>query len=1040
MLKDVIYRYQQTQRILESSPNSKIQLTAIISFFKYCEDNDCFHLYKTFLPDFLNHLINIFKNSSIDFIDPQYFIAAKFLLNQSSIVESDDIIINEINSAIYLINIRLLILYYYIGEAENGLIILKDLLNSKSVSESGVSLNYNEKSSMDPISKSSSLVDPEIFKVNKAYDILRQINYEINRINSYSKNEVNILLVESDNEENDLNSFSIVQSLQCSIKNNDRISLSNPFIENIIDIQEEGLGQIRKALVKSTNIILTKFRVNLNIVKNQINLKFREIAGIYKGTSFGAGAAILIPSVYLSAINSRTQYSISCSAAFTGSIDENGNLISIPDKSIETKIEAAFFSWVKYVVVPAGNLLTANEKLYKLNRMYPEKKLNVIGVKNITEILENELIIRREKDSVYLHSKKYVRRHQALAYTFTSLIIIIATILLINKLFPKNPKPLPEGQNSRSSKIFYAPDRDTVWIFNNLDKQSKDTIFFGDVAIGDQWLHQIELWNIDNKKNSIEIDLTGKDKDEFDFMWNMSMYQPEAPENILPDILQPVSIKFAPIKSGGNKEAQLVIYSKDKPDDKKILYLIGTAGKYINGYSIKQQYDDDLIIDLKKGNVLKYEFTVSFWFKTNKAGIALLNCGTIDFSKTKFSFNVSIDTVLLLSLIRPQKDASDAYILKSKSKIKLNGWNYTAITVNRSDVKIYLNDEINSFKISNNDLNEVQEFFTVGETTHPALRNVAKIRNDDWYINFAELRLYNKPLSEQEIFSKRFTKENPDDERLIVYYDFNEAYANDIFDRTKSEIFMNLYGKPGRSLDMPPLISENGKKQSASGNDEYVLFRNKGVANLNKNIFKNRSDFTIQYDAKAGGDLNKKSRVFYNIWSSNVTGMGMTYTWNYIYGDSIIIACANLYNTPFYKKLAAVIKRLDTLWHRYTIDYSIERNKGRFFIDGILQAEYDFGNYEYDISRQLYFILFGNGGAYFTNRYIGEETSIDNIEIFNRTLEVNEILQRNETEVKKIPGVIVYWTFSKYDSNIIYDEINNMPLFLWEEYQLLNKY
>jgi hypothetical protein len=45
----------------------------------------------------------------------------------------------------------------------------------------------------------------------------------------------------------------------------------------------------------------------------------------------------------------------------------------------------------------------------------------------------------------------------------------------------------------------------------------------------------------------------------------------------------------------------------------------------------------------------------------------------------------------------------------------------------------------------------------------------------------------------------------------------------------------------------------------------------------------------------------------------------------------------------------------------------------------------------------------------------------------------------NPVEIKKIPGLLTLWTFSNIDGHICYDEVNHIPIFLWDEFEVLKK-
>jgi len=1031
MLNDVISKYRYTAQILESSPNPKIQLTAIIDFFRYCEDTNHPHLLHVFLPDFVTYLVNIFKNSSIDFVDPYYLTASKFLLSKASALESNEIVRNEIKSIIDILNIRLLVLYYYIGEVENGMLVLKDLLLSRNVAESGVSLNYpdTEYKNSRP-ANSNSLVDPRLFKLNKAFDVLRQINYELSRQNSFSCAEINILLVESDGSETRKKDFGIVESLECRIEKKRGSNIKNPFIENIIDVQNEGINRIKEELISSSNVILKKFGQVIKAERHQVNLKFRNLSGIYKGTSFGAGASLLIPASYLESINSRTRFRISFSAAFTGSVDTDGYLKKLPESSIEPKIEAAFFSWIKYVIVPEENLEAAKEKLHALNRSYPRKTLDIIGAKNIIDLTENKDIIKTEKDSAYEHSRKVVKRHPITAYTTLSIVLVLISTFLVWTFVPRNFKPYPQISKNWFG-ITYSPDRDNVWKFNSISRVTGDTIFYGDIALGDMLCHRFELWNNDDVKRQIHIELEGENKDEFEVLWGVDFDQKEAPNYVYPNLKQRLFVKFIPWKSVGEKKAELVFYSSDEPDKKKILHLRGNTGYFTKGYSLKIRGDDIYYVNPNRGNILGHEFTISFWFETNKVNYSVFCDNNTSYSLTKFDIRMDSDSTLSLEIMKPKAEQSEDYVVRSVSKLISNKWHFAAISHKNNVTQFIVDDEIINLKTENDHFQQMEDMFYCGDND-PNQPEALGYRTDDWYENIAELRIYDKSLSTQEIIEKKYGKENYMDNRLLLYHDFEETEGYKAIDKSSGDISGDYAGLPSKSLDYPAIGISNVQPNEDFVKDSYVQVKNKGEVRLNKDLFDGPSSFTIQLEAKAGAKLKSDYEGFYHI-----SGIQYNYTLGFEHGDSIGIIFEDGIHVNI--RFPYVKFHLDTLWHRYTVDYSLQENTGRLFIDGNLVALNSFGRYPYDISREQFFISFGKGGQYENPRFIRGESSITNIAIFNRTLSDDEIKKDKPEDIRKMPGILALWDFSRIEGHVAYDEVNNLPLFLWDEFEVCNR-
>lgn len=1027
MLNDAVKKYNTVFKILESSSNPKIQLAAIIDFFLYLESQGSTSLIRIFLPDFINFIINIFKNSNVDYIDPEILIVSKYLLTKANEDNFDDIISSEICCAIELINIKLLVAYYYLGEIENGLSILNDILNSKVIIDSETTPDTPESKNNIYRKNKFSLVNPNLFKVNKVFDILKKINYELKKIDSNSCDSVNVLFIESDKLNYDNKRFGTIKSLECKFLRNNNSSV-NLIIDNITDIHDSEINSIKNCLINASNMILGYFKSGHITGKSQIVLRFSELRGIYKGASFGAGAAILIPAAFLDFSNSRKKYSIANSVAFSGSVDKYGELIALPFESLKAKIECAFYSWLKYVVVPEENYNDAAEIINTLNKKYPGKNLELIKIKNIKDVLSDKNFIKIEKDKLIPHSQKIIKRHSTSSFSVLTLALLLLSFWGAYKFIPRNIKPLPEMKQQLN--LAYCPDRDTVWKFFSEDKAGGDTIDFGETAIGDNWSYRLLLLNNGNDKEPLTAEITGRDKDEFDVSWERVKAQKGFRDFTYNDIKQRIFIKFNPYKETGSKEADLVFYNRKNPDNRKIFHLKGNSGVYKNGYSLNLKNDDNMTID-PKGNFLKNEFTISFWFKINKTGLNILSDGTPGWTQTKFELHTNDDSTLLLTVINSIMSPNDKILAVSKSKLKFDEWNFCAVSHLNNKTMLILNDEARNIETKEDHMLQIEDYLFFGDK-HPLQSAISGYRNDDWNLKISEFRVYKKALSKEEIFSKKFIKENPSNSELSLYYDFDESDGKEIFTGTKNDIFGYLHGLAGRTLDYPPVNNRNLLNSVSDTNDYYVRVYGKGVCVLYKNIFTTNSDFTIQFDVKAGGNLKQPQRQYFNIDNFDLTKVEFYHS-----NDSLMFGYHNIFDDI--SEVQLINKKIDNAWHKYSFTYSLEKNTLILYIDCKKSGELNLGSQKYDISNPFYLLSFGNSWLYDNPRFFAFDNSIDNISIFNKALNEEEIKITDIETIKNIKGLLALWTFNKIDGRLCYDEVNRIPIFIWDSSEICTK-
>ena len=63
----------------------------------------------------------------------------------------------------------------------------------------------------------------------------------------------------------------------------------------------------------------------------------------------------------------------------------------------------------------------------------------------------------------------------------------------------------------------------------------------------------------------------------------------------------------------------------------------------------------------------------------------------------------------------------------------------------------------------------------------------------------------------------------------------------------------------------------------------------------------------------------------------------------------------------------------------------------------------------------------------------------DNIAVFSRILNSEEIKYTTFDQYKNLQGLLAFWKLDKIEGNICYDEINRIPVFLWDDFEILER-
>lgn len=158
---------------------------------------------------------------------------------------------------------------------------------------------------------------------------------------------------------------------------------------------------------------------------HEVIISFDEHLGFYRGDSFGAALTIALIGEMLKLYNSKTVLTPIERIVFTGGINEKGEISQVTKEYIEKKLEIVFYSDCKVFAVPKTDEAYAQRKLEDLNKEYPNRRLAVVGVKNLHEILLRRDLVEIKKQNAAVRAGKFIAKNWVGA-----LFVIILTALL----------------------------------------------------------------------------------------------------------------------------------------------------------------------------------------------------------------------------------------------------------------------------------------------------------------------------------------------------------------------------------------------------------------------------------------------------------------------------------------------------------------------------------------------------------------------------------------------------------------------------------
>lgn len=223
-------------------------------------------------------------------------------------------------------------------------------------------------------------------------------------------------------------------------------------------------------------------------------IQFDDLSAMHDGTSANLAVAALLYCEILRFSNQRTMFRLSPRAAFTGAVKENGEVLPVEMTTLSAKVEAAFFSWLDFLVVPRTQAAETEALVRNLQRAFPRRALTIISVENLRDVFYDRRLSTLLVVGAARHLGMVVWRKKPLVLTVT---VVAILLLVIAKLWygPVDKKPTyveAVGQelvvrNSRGEKLDAVPVRRIT--AEAIQRQ------------GGSWLSMVELYDVNGDGN-----------------------------------------------------------------------------------------------------------------------------------------------------------------------------------------------------------------------------------------------------------------------------------------------------------------------------------------------------------------------------------------------------------------------------------------------------------------------------------------------------------------------------------------------------------
>ncbi len=192
------------------------------------------------------------------------------------------------------------------------------------------------------------------------------------------------------------------------------------------DLQQKLEQQIRTSWNFAVEYVRRIVKIEkINYYKVIIELSRRNAD--YTGSSLGITLTLRFIEEILKFHNSKKIITAKSEIAFSGAMDKNGKIEKLSPEILKDKIETVFYSDKDIFVIPPVEIALINDKLEKLQEIYPNRNLEIINLDSVGEILNRRNLTEIQKLPLVIRAKNHVSKN---LLTFGIILSVAAAIIL----------------------------------------------------------------------------------------------------------------------------------------------------------------------------------------------------------------------------------------------------------------------------------------------------------------------------------------------------------------------------------------------------------------------------------------------------------------------------------------------------------------------------------------------------------------------------------------------------------------------------------
>lgn len=417
----------------------------------------------------------------------------------------------------------------------------------------------------------------------------------------------------------------------------------------------------------------------------EVFFQFIDLHAAFSGGSLGLATTVGLASHLSRRVNARLRWTLNADTSCIASLDAEGGLEPVEWTTIRRKLDLAFHSPLRRVVIPDTHREEASRHIRKLQQEFPQRHFEVYSASRFSDCFRPGHVVSTEERNPYDRIASFTRRHARTLLLLLSLLLL----LVAGGLFYQSYVAFPNLEHVHSvavedNAIVYNPHDSLAWAFRDGPLLRPATVPFGELVTGDGFSRSFVLYNMTPKPMDVWLSIEGPHAEQ----WYINSGTPQTRlESLLPSR---ISLMYAPTASGNRHEAALVLRDAEGGKEYFRLDLTGAAGRSLpGGYALRIGSGPDYMT--WRGNALAFtaaEVTVESWVRSLSWDGCLLHNGpqvqtNPEQSNLTISFNEGVPQLFF---------AGERFTVPLAAPMKPNQWHHIALSYSlyRHTVRLFL--------------------------------------------------------------------------------------------------------------------------------------------------------------------------------------------------------------------------------------------------------------------------------------------------------------------------------------------------------------